>query len=374
MKKAITALLLCVLFSLPAAAADPAAEPTPATTEIPEYQGPDLTLTEDKLFGDFTFWRQTDDGYENGFVTFAPDQTWMMVVHLDRDHDKVSDRNVTRRGAYAVGRRAEDNSLGLYLEGEGLPRVFLEEMVLVGGKVKSFAWEERQFQRRSPTGPYFVLDQDLPDRAAELRVESAPAGAMVLVDGQQMFGTTPLLVKKPAAGVPLTIEVVMPKYRVARQVVTLVKDETRSLRFELMQGEAALKVESLPRVKVRLDGEFLGVTPVFRDDLPAGQHALALYNESLDLTHAETIVLEKGKTLRREYRFTGRLVLEVGRNCRILRGDREVGAAPFAGEVPIGRHVLTLIDDRGERRVLPVLIERDRTLEIRRPFEELAKP
>jgi len=366
MKKLVAAFLLCACLSLTAAAQD--------RSETPEYQGPDLTLAEDKIFGDYTFWRQTDDGYENGFVTFAPDHTWMQVIHLDQDHDKVAERIDTRRGAYAVGRRPEDRSIGIYLEGEDLPRVFLEDLTIVGGKVKSFAWEERSYARRSPAGPYFITDYNQPDQAAELRVESAPPGAVVLIDGRQMFGVTPLVVKKPAAGVPLTIEVVQPGYRQSRLVVTLVKDERRALSFELMRGESSLKVESLPRVKVRLDGEFLGPTPLFRDNLPAGGHVLELYNESLELTHREEIVLEKGQTLRRDYRFTGRLIIDAGCPCRITRGGRDVGVAPFDGEVPVGRHVLTLIDDRGERRTLTVLIERDRTLEVRTPFTELPKP
>lgn len=340
--------------------------------EPPDYQGPDMTLTPDKLFGAYTFWQQTDAGYEYGFLEFRHDHTWTWVIHLDRDRDRLSDQYEVRRGEYAIGRR-DDGAVGVWLAGEGVAKTFAADLRIVGGRAQTFRIFDRQFSRRQPGGTYFVLDNDLPDLAKELRIESAPAGAAVFIDNQQLADATPLSVKKPRANAPLEVRVVKPGYQPVQKMVTLAKDQTEILTFTLVQGEAGLRVTSLPRVYVKLDGNVLGSTPVTKEEIPAGQHQLELINETLGIHHREEIVLAKGEVWKKNFRFTGRVRIDVGRHCTIYRQGKKVGETPFDTEVPVGRHVLVLVDDRGERRQLLIEVEQGSESRIEKTFDSLPK-
>jgi hypothetical protein len=357
-----------------AAAAAFAGEPT-ELEEAPfaaSEQPPDLALSEDKLFGEYVFWRETDQGYENGFLEIHHEPTWTLVAHLDRDHDQIADVNTVLKGSYAVARRG-DGSVGFYLEGQGTPREFLVDLMIVSGQARSFRALGRSFTRRAPDGPFFVREDNPENRAKELSIESDPAGAAIFVDGEQLPQTTPAKIKRPRAGAPLTVRVALPGLEAPPQVVTLARDEARALVFQFVKGDAALRVTSLPEMHVRLDGRYVGKTPLLLEKLAAGQHTLEIRNDAIGVRQTEQITLEKGKVALKRYRFMGRLEIDVGRHCRVYRFGKSVGETPFAQDVPVGMHSLVLVDDRGERRRLNVEVEADRPTRVEKPFDSLPK-
>jgi hypothetical protein len=336
------------------------------------FQSLELVLSIDKLFGAYTFWRQTDAGYETGFLEFNHDHTWTFVTHLDRDRDRVADERTVRKGEYDLGKR-DDGTAGFYLTGEGQPKEFLGDLRMIGGKAQSFVLQGRAFARRQADDPYFRWENDLPDLAKDLFVESDPAGALVYVDGEEVPGVTPVLITKPRANTPLSVKVVYPGHQPIEQAIKLAVNEEGKLKVTLVKGDAGLKVTSLPRVQVYLDGSFVGQTPVTLDQLAAGQHTIEIRNDALNISRQEKIFLEKGKQHKQRYRFTGRLVVEVGRHCTIYRFDRKVGETPYDAEVPIGHHSLILVDDKGERRRVNLAVELGQTVEIKNPFDALPK-
>ncbi|HPM78693.1 MAG TPA: PEGA domain-containing protein [bacterium] len=335
----------------------------------PEAFAPDLTLSIDKLFGEYTFWRQTEEGYESGYLVIGLDHTWTLVVHVDRDYDRYPERYEVRKGAYAVEKRT-DGARGFQLSDEGAT-AFLDDARIVDGRVQSFTYGERSFTRRHEQDPYFNMVGNQPKLAGQLIVGSNPPGAAVYVDGHRVPGSTPLTIVKPAADRELHIRVVRQDYRPAEKTIALTLDENRSIHFDLFRGDSGLSIKSLPRVKVALDGRALGTTPLALNDLPAGRHELALTNEALGIDHRETFTIAEGETFTRSYEFTGRLVIDVGRACRIYRRDRLAGRTPFDERVPVGRHVLLLVDENGERRRLTVDIAPDQTTTIQQDFTAL---
>jgi len=336
----------------------------------PEQWAPDMTVSVEKLFGVYTYWRQTDQGYESGFLEFAHDHTWTLVSHFDLDFDRHTDRYTVIKGTYAVGHQA-DGRFAYWLTTEQEARRPLQNVVVIGGHVESFTVLGRSFKRRAHDGPFFVMEGNQPDLAEQLEVHTEPAGAGVFIEGNRMDGTTPLTIKKPRAGVPLKVRVVLSGYRPQERTVELEVGEKRKIDFTLLTGESGLRVTSLPRVKVGVDGQWLGSTPLEVNDLPAGQHTLSLINRALGIQHEEVVTLNEGETLERDFRFTGRLIIDVGRQCKIYRRGRLAGQTPFDQQVPIGRHLLTLIDEQGEKRQVLVEVPLNGVVEVKKPFESL---
>jgi len=336
----------------------------------PNRWAPDLTLSVEKLFGVFTYWRQTDQAYEAGFIEFHNDHTWTQVIHLDFNRDRYPEDYQVQKGQYSVGWQA-DGTVGFWIEGEGVPRTFLSEVRIIGGLVSGFTVLDRSFNRREGDEPYFILDSDRPEIAKVLRVLSKPPGATVFVNGSRVPGLTPLEVKKPPAGEPLKIRVTLPGHQPVEKVMTLVAGGEGTLEVELKQGEAGLQITSLPSVKVYLDGRFLGPTPIDIKEVAAGQHVLELINEALGINQREVIDLNKGQRFSRNYEYTGQVQIDVGRACKIYRWGKLVGSTPFSGSVPVGRHVLTLVDGRGEKRQLIIDVPLNGTITIKQAFDAL---
>jgi PEGA domain len=362
-----------VFFFVLALLAVPAAWAEDPVPEIPEYQGPDITLTLDKLAGSYTFWRHLEAGYENGFIDLGIDHSFKLVTELDRDRDRVSDEHHVAVGEYGIT-RLEDGSVTVWLQETGADeRFYAGDLIVVAGKAKRFHAMERSFIRREEGMPYFVIKHNQPATAKELIIESEPAGAVVFLDGLQLEGVTPLSVKSPPAETTLTIKVVQSEFQPVERKVKLAQDETRRISIRLVQGEAGLEVESTPWVKVKLDGHFLGVTPLRREDLPAGDHEIELYNQSLELSVKENVTLVKGEFVKKRYDFTGRLVVDVGRKCTIYRLGKKAGVTPFDGQVPVGRHVLELEDEAGRRKRVVVKVLLGESTRLEKPFDSLPK-
>lgn len=336
----------------------------------PAQSAPDLTLTIEKLFGTYTYWRNTDEFYECGYIDFALDHTWTWVAHYDDDRDRHTDRYQVTRGTYAVGRQ-ENNQFGFWCESDGIEQTYLNNIKVINGRVRSFTFFERSFKRREGDMPFFVLAHDTPLVAGKLRITSDPPGAAVLVNGYQMPGTTPMVLESLEAGVPLTVRVVLPDYRAREQPITLVENQDASLSFKLFKGDASIRIESTPRVKVKLDGEWVGVTPISLQELAAGPHTLEFVNQALGINQREEIEIESGEVFYQHYRFSGRLLIDVGRTCEIYRRGKHAGDTPFDQQVPVGRHVLTLVDSNGERRRLVVDVLHNKTTRIDQLFETL---
>jgi hypothetical protein len=346
----------------------------PPQTEGPfgdvSEQAPDLALGIEKVFGSYTFWRQTDAGFESGFIEFLHDLTWTMAAQLEHAGAQPTYTFEVKKGTYGLD-RAPDGALGIWIEGADVPREFLVNLTMVDAKAKSFQVLGRMFNRRAADGPYFVKPNNPLNLAKSLVVETVPPGAAVYINGELFKGATPLTITKPMAGAPLAIKVVKTGYLPAQEVISLKAGEARKITLPLAQGEGALKITCLPRSKIRIDGRLWGYTPLDLDQLTSGKHVIEVANEALGIAQKEEIFLEKGKPLTKNYFFGGRLVIDVGRPCQILRFGKKAGVTPFDAKVPVGKHALTLIDDKGARRQILVTVELEKTTEFKKPFDSL---
>jgi len=68
------------------------------------------------------------------------------------------------------------------------------------------------------------------------------------------------------------------------------------------QGVGLLTVSPLPRSKVFVDGQFVRFTPLFRAELPVGDHAIELRTEAGEV-HTFTVEVLQGQSVNRVWSF-----------------------------------------------------------------------
>jgi hypothetical protein len=342
-----------------------------ATPDINEM-APDVTLSLDKIFGAYTFWKQTETSFESGFIEFQHDLTWNLVVQTETQGPKPTFAYDVKKGTFGLEATPE-GPLGVWLDTPGQPREFVKELKILDGHGKSFEVFGRAFKRRGPDEAFFAKQNNPGNVAQSLTIESDPAGALVYLNGDQQAKPTPLTIMKPIAGPPLDVRVEKPGLLAQHEMIVLKAGEQRKVKFALTQGEGSLRIESLPRVKIKLDGNWLGYTPIKLTSIATGKHTIEAINEALGVAEKEEIVLEKGKMFTKNFAFMGRLVVDVGRRCEIWRFGKKAGVAPYDADVPIGRHPLVLVDEKGARRLLVVTVELGKTTTVIQAFETLPK-
>jgi hypothetical protein len=110
---------------------------------------------------------------------------------------------------------------------------------------------------------------------ADLRIVSDPNGAAILVNGESR-GSAPQDLKKIPSGTTLVI-VRKEGYEEARRTVSLLDGQSVVEEFKLTPIGGLLLVHSTPEgAEVSIDGAFKGRTPLFIQDLPLGDHRVAL--------------------------------------------------------------------------------------------------
>ncbi|RME51099.1 MAG: PEGA domain-containing protein [Deltaproteobacteria bacterium] len=202
------------------------------------------------------------------------------------------------------------------------------------------------------------------EETSRLTIRTEPAGATILLDGR------PLPRKTPVEGFPLdrrgrqTLTLTLPGFAPFTTTLEPRAGETVTLqhRFERVQY-GQLIVDSQPWTTVFLDGVKLDTTPVFRDEVPAGEHTLRLYNPSAGLDEVIPISIEPGRLNKIAPRFEGFLSVHLDRPAEVYLDGRPIGRTPIERfPVVIGAHELKLkfIDLSGEM-TLPLRIRRGET-------------
>ncbi|RME05385.1 MAG: PEGA domain-containing protein [Deltaproteobacteria bacterium] len=199
---------------------------------------------------------------------------------------------------------------------------------------------------------------------SRLTIRTEPAGATILLDGR------PLPRKTPIEAFPLdrsgrrTLTLTLPGFAPFTTTLEARPGETVTLqhRFERRQY-GQLIVDSQPWTTVFLDGVKLDTTPVLRDNVPAGEHTLRLYNPSAGLDEVIPISIEPGRLNKIAPRFEGFLTVHLDRPAEVYLDGKRIGSTPIDRfPVVIGAHELKLkfIDLSGEM-TLPLRIRRGET-------------
>ncbi|MCX7009472.1 MAG: PEGA domain-containing protein [Kiritimatiellaeota bacterium] len=113
---------------------------------------------------------------------------------------------------------------------------------------------------------------------AMLRVTSQPAGAKVMLDGQDQ-GITPVSLQRIDPGQHL-LEVRKDDFQTQRRTVSLFNGEKKTEEFKLEPLKGLVIVQTIPAgAEADVDGAFRGKTPLLLYDLAVGDHSVVLRTE-----------------------------------------------------------------------------------------------
>lgn len=154
--------------------------------------------------------------------------------------------------------------------------------------------------------------------AATLRVESEPAEAEVVINGE-VKGRTPLDV--PGLSGDVEVAVRRAGYRPWSTKVTMAQAMNLKATLEALAGVIRVTSEP-PGAKVLLNGKDMGVTPIELSNVPPGEHEVV-------------VVPAKGEPTAR------RLVLAAGQTAKV-----EVGAKPAPSPNDVSTSTLTFVLDK----------------------------
>jgi PEGA domain len=331
-------------------------------------------LSVEDFFGVFTFSDISAEGHLSGFIQFNSDHTWFRVVHVDNNHDQVPEDVRIERGNYRVKMNEEKRpvlSMAISDGGEYCPSQF----IFADGKISSFVSMNRAFHRRKSGMPYFDHSRNKMPLAKGIYVDSKPRGARVFIDGKYVKGLTPLTIEKPTAKVEHIIRLEYRNRPARQKTVRLGVGENLNIHFNLLQADTELWVRSRPDTRLIVDGRYRGETTIKLDNLSVGEHELSFQLPSLGLNHTEIVHLERGEITKISRDFLGRVRIRVGKPVDIFFNEKLIGKAPGDEiELPIGRKVFKLVDQKGEVMHLSVKVELDTLVNVEKPFKDLDAP
>jgi len=139
---------------------------------------------------------------------------------------------------------------------------------------------------------------ELKEKSCSLSVNSNPAGAKILLDGQDTGRKTPASLDGLKPGKTYKVRLVIDGYGLFEDSVVADPSRTVSVNGTLVQQFGALTVDSQPWAVVVVDGEEKGTTPIAGLKLAVGEHSLALGNPKLKLGKRMKVRIEPNKTTR----------------------------------------------------------------------------
>lgn len=131
---------------------------------------------------------------------------------------------------------------------------------------------------------------------AQLRIECAPTGAVLIVAGKPRGELPMTLVGLKPGRMILTAR--MDGYRDTRQSVVLAAGERKTVKLELSELTGLVLVRSVPPDSdITLDGAFRGKTPQLISDFPSGTHRLKIAKPGFFAKDVEVTVKDRAPQL-----------------------------------------------------------------------------
>ncbi|MCA9580517.1 MAG: PEGA domain-containing protein [Myxococcales bacterium] len=193
-----------------------------------------------------------------------------------------------------------------------------------------------------------VMLEAMAPETGSILVAGDVVGAPIYLDGEP-HGVTPAVLEDVPAGEHL-IEIRPEKMEAHRQTVRVVAGERLSVSptFRTASTGGNLRIiANIPDAQIFLDGEALGVAPVTRNGVPAGEHVVQARAEGFAMAEEKVVVEAGGQrviSLRLEaiQRDDGRIVVNssIG-HARIRVDNRDLGQPPVVIENPThGAHAI----------------------------------
>ncbi|HZP47207.1 MAG TPA: PEGA domain-containing protein [Vicinamibacterales bacterium] len=189
----------------------------------------------------------------------------------------------------------------------------------------------------------------------KLQVNSQPAGATVLIDGNDR-GKAPLLVDSLAPGEHVVI--LQSEVATVKQTVTIEAGETASLVVPLTATEGApvsgwVSVKAPVELQIFENRNLVGTTQSDRIMVSAGKHDLELVNDTLGYRVTRTVNVAPGKVAPVAVNWpTGSLAINALPWADVTVDGNAVGQTPIGNlSLPIGPHeIIFRHPDLGEQR------------------------
>jgi len=370
-KPTLIIIMAALILSLFAISAHTENKSTPRV-DGPAITDPSSPLSIDHIIGEFTFSQSRPNTFINGYIKFDPDHTFTLVAHFDNNRDRITDNYEIIRGVYKV--RLTEKGPMILISQEGEKSEWVTETVFMDGKIKSFSLKGFAFARRVEGGLYFDHTLNVPTTAKALKVSTTPPGAIVFLEGVRVEGNTPLVIHNPPAGRPINIRVELVDHSTKTEAVELAVNETRSLSYALVSGEAELWIATEPWTKVIIDDKYFGNAPIKIDNLRAGTHKVRLINTGAEIDDIFEVELPEGGLVKKIFKYKGKLNIFVGRDAEIVdRKGKVIGKAPMEGlDLPVGNHTLRLVDAKTkEMKIIVIKIGLDKTTTFNQRWQDL---
>ena len=143
--------------------------------------------------------------------------------------------------------------------------------------------------------------------------------------------------------------------------------EANAAKKEEATGEARIRFESNPPLRVRVGNRIVGTTPVVVRVPEPGPVDVELFDNGLGLTRLEHVDLRPGDNGVRQISFgKGAIDFKLQAGITVYVDAKKVGVAPFAKPIPFyeGKHPVRLVlGDQEERRLVTVTPGETETLE-----------
>jgi len=328
-------------------------------------------LSVDHVVGVYTFAQPRHSTFVNGYIEFFPDHRWTMVVHFDDDNDRITDRHEVIRGIYEV--RKVGGEPAILIHQEGKQDAVIKNPVFAKRKVGNFEFAGFGFTRKSGMGNYFDHALNVAQTAKSLRIETDPPGAAVYLDGVRVSGHTPLVVERPPAGRQINLRIDMIGYSSKKDTIQLEPDQSETLTYKLLTGQAELWIATKPWTRVTLDGKYKGDAPIKLTGLTAGNHTVSLANPGAGIEDSFEIELPEQEIVKKKIEYTGTLDIFIGKDAEIVdRKGKVIGNAPMQGlKLPVGNHTLRLVDADKKIKILTIRIKLDQVTTVNTNWDEL---
>lgn len=182
-----------------------------------------------------------------------------------------------------------------------------------------------------------------------LEVKSLPAGARVLLDGDEV-GVTPLTLESVSPGRHSVV--VSTETASVRRTVRIEAGKTVSLDLSVFAGWIAV-FSPIP-LHISEQGKALGTTDSGRILLPPGRHTLTFTNTEYSYSATQTVEVSAGEERAVNVTPTGTVNLNAQPWAEVFVDGKRVGETPLANlEVPLGtREFLFKHPQYGERRTV----------------------
>ena len=334
---------------------------------------PDKVLSVEDFFGTFTFYRNQEGAFVNGFIQFNPDHTWYRVTHADTNHDQIPEEVTIERGTDRIVRSDKDEAVLSMTLDNGQAYGTPVDLKYMRGAVETFVLNNETYTRRSLDMPWFDQKKNLKPLASAIAITSVPAGASIWVDGKLQKAVTPLTVDKPTAGEDHVLRAELKGHLPQTRTVKLEEGQRLPVHFELTQGESQLWVRSTPKAHVFVDGVLRGDTLLKLNDIPPGEHVVSMKLPVLGAEYEEKVDLSPEKIIKVSHDFLGRLDVDVGRAVKIFdEGGKKLGEAPGSPIIlPIGNNRIVLQDAGGRKKTVFVKIDLDSTTTFKQEFDKI---